>query len=224
MFSAKKHPVVPNTLGAKKKYDGADVIQQLRIDFNKKCYICGDKTNKDLRIEHFTPHLGVDTLKFDWNNLFLSCDYCNGIKSDTYNVNGKTLINSILENPEDYIGHKTSAFPMLDVSFEEKKKGVATNYTIELLQKIFNGKPNSSEAQITKREDLLKNLRMEMGDFLITLHKYLTIASGKEKEYNKAKLIDHLCDISNFLEFKRDYLITNIRNIKNLEGELGIKL
>lgn len=224
MFNAKKAPIAPKTLVAKKKYDGADVIKQLNSDFNNKCYICGDKTNKDLRVEHFIPHQGVDNLKFDWNNLFLSCDYCNGIKSDTYNVNGKTLINSVVEKPEEYLSHKTSAFPMLEVSFEAKKNGVETTNTIELLNKIFNGKKNSSEAQIIKKEDLVKNLKKEMGDFLITLHHYLTKEKGAEKEYHKVVLIDHLSDLSNFVEFKRHYIMTNLKNIKRLEQELGVKL
>ena len=61
-----------------------EVITRLKTDFNNKCYLCEEKGVKDINVEHFEPHLNDKEKKFDWNNLFWSCSYCNNIKLDTH--------------------------------------------------------------------------------------------------------------------------------------------
>lgn len=65
------------------KYDRADVVERLKIDFNNKCYICELNDLQDPQIEHLKPHYAGKYIdrKFEWNNLFWSCGHCNGIKN-----------------------------------------------------------------------------------------------------------------------------------------------
>lgn len=225
MFNATKTQPAPASLSARKQYDAADVIAQLRHDFYDKCYLCGDKINKDLRVEHFAPHLDgkYPDRKFDWNNLFLSCDHCNSIKSNSYNHNGKSIINPVTQKPEALIGHKVTGFSLPEISFEALKTSGEITNTIELLEKIFHGHDDSSDAQISKCEHLRKSLEREFGDFIISIHYYKT-KNGFEKELYKAKILDHLSDKSAFIEFKRHY-VTSEAKLKNyIRDEFGITL
>ena len=62
-------------------YTADDVVDQLEKDFNKKCYICELGKLSDINVEHLHPHHGDPELKYDWNNLFLSCPHCNSVKN-----------------------------------------------------------------------------------------------------------------------------------------------
>lgn len=88
MVYFKKTKPAPNSLKTEKlkrngKYNKDDVVKQLVEDFCGKCYICEDKSSS-LNVEHFIPHKGNNNLKFDWNNLFLSCSHCNNVKLDKF--------------------------------------------------------------------------------------------------------------------------------------------
>lgn len=209
MFNAKKSQNIPKSLSKNKKYDSEDVVDQLFIDFNSKCYLCGDKVNKDHRIEHFTPHRNEnENIKYDWNNLFLSCDYCNGIKSDSYNFDGKDIINSVNEKVEDYISHYFEEFPILEPILELKIINKNNQNTIELLNKIYFGINTSSSSQVKKREHLIKNIKDEIGKFIINIYDLINIDKNKinETKYFKSLVLDHFENDSAFLEFKKEYL------------------
>lgn len=217
MFNAKKSPNTPKSLSEKKKYDSEDVVKQLFIDFNSKCYLCGDKVNKDHRIEHFIPHKNEnEDLKYDWNNLFLSCDYCNNIKSASYNIDGKDLVNSINKKVEDYISHYFDEFPKLEPILTLKYQDNNSRNTIELLNKIYFGSKNSSASQIIKKESLIKNIKDEVGRFIIDIYNLFNSDINRVNSFNYSKSIflDHLDDSSVFIEFKREYLRKNI-DVKN---------
>ncbi|CAK0743380.1 conserved hypothetical protein [Gammaproteobacteria bacterium] len=61
-----------------------EVIEQMSLDFHRKCYLCEDSEPTGIQMEHFQLHKGDIALRFSWNNLFFSCSHCNGIKSDGY--------------------------------------------------------------------------------------------------------------------------------------------
>lgn len=214
MFNAKKSPNTPKSLSEKKKYDSEDVVKQLFIDFNSKCYLCGDKVNKDHRIEHFIPHKNEnEDLKYDWNNLFLSCDYCNNIKSASYNIDGKDIINPVSEKVEDFISHSYIVFPIAKIEIKENKSNDRTNNTIDLLTKIYLKNKYSSQSQKIKREQLLNNLIDELNNFrghISELYKYyLSDKSSHDYKFYEKEILSHLDDKSKFIEFKRQYLRTN---------------
>ena len=54
-----------------RNYNTPEVLQRLKQDFKNKCYICEQKEATNINIEHFIAHQGDDSLKYDWNNLFL---------------------------------------------------------------------------------------------------------------------------------------------------------
>ena len=65
-------------------YNTPEVNAALKEMFHGKCYICENRQIVSYQIEHLNPHRGNTELKFDWDNLFLSCAYCNNTKSDKY--------------------------------------------------------------------------------------------------------------------------------------------
>ncbi len=207
MFNVQKTKSPPASLAKQKKHDAPDVINQLASDFHGKCYLCGDKINKDLRVEHFVPHEKKPELKCDWNNLFLACDFCNGIKSDTYNKPGTEIINPLKNNPEDSISHKVTPFPIMDPKIDKKREHPYVDNTIRLLNRIFTDGITSSAAQKTKREDLVQNLKNEMKDFFNLIYDLLSDETGPNmKEVYKVQLKDHLEAGSRFIEFKREFV------------------
>lgn len=81
----RSYPAPSSLQREKKKADGSysemDVVKQLEHDFRGKCYICEIKPLMDPEVEHLIPHKGNADLKFDWDNLFLSCYHCNSVKN-----------------------------------------------------------------------------------------------------------------------------------------------
>ena len=85
------------------RYDRPDVITRLKRDFHNKCYICEMKELQDPNVEHLLPHKNgkYPERKFDWENLFWACGYCNGVKN-----NGKYdagIIDCCRLDPEKYL-------------------------------------------------------------------------------------------------------------------------
>ena len=84
MINIEKSKQVPSSLEIEKnkainsnnpksgKHNSEDVIEQLEKDFYKKCYLCETKATS-FEVEHLISHKGDFELKFDWDNLFLSC-------------------------------------------------------------------------------------------------------------------------------------------------------
>ena len=81
-------------LKASGKYNRADVIAQLRKDFNDKCYICETKDLQDPEDEHLLPHENgkYPERKFDWNNLFWACGHCNNIKNQKNTISALSIV------------------------------------------------------------------------------------------------------------------------------------
>lgn len=84
MFNVTRITEVPTCCENKTDYKSEDVLKKLNFMFHGKCYICETKNLQSPRVEHRVPHRGNVNLKFDWNNLFLSCERCNSIKSDDF--------------------------------------------------------------------------------------------------------------------------------------------
>ncbi|MDX8376651.1 MAG: hypothetical protein R8L53_01360 [Mariprofundales bacterium] len=96
-------------------YNCGYVENRINADSFSKCYICEEKYISNINIEHFIPHQGNKTLKFNWNNLLLSCCHCNNIKSNRYQ-------------------------PMLDCTNEKDQVDKAISYHITIyprVEKVF---------------------------------------------------------------------------------------
>ncbi len=227
MFNAQKSPNSPESLQNRNRHDAEDVINQLKKDFHEKCYICGSKSCANFEVEHFIPHRNQnDDLKFDWNNLFWSCGYCNGIKSTTYNNNGRDIINPVIANIEELLNHQALNFPAIDISFSKNGNDYKIDNTIELLTKIFIENNGGSPAQILKREQLIKSLRSEIAYFANAISD-LFRADENNSENLKNDLIpkikDHFIPNSNFLEFKRHFINSQPSVKSKLLGIIGLE-
>ncbi len=103
MVNLTKSQPTPKCLAAEQvKSNGSvrncsEVRERLNADFYEKCYLC-ERHDIRMEIEHFIPHNGDKTLKFDWTNLFLACGHCNNAKRTQHNLLNCT-------NPHDDVLH-----------------------------------------------------------------------------------------------------------------------
>lgn len=88
MVKVERSPDAPASLAVEKEkgtrnYRGEDVIVKLNEDFRGKCYLCEINDLQSVEVDHLKAHHnGRDRDRlFDWNNLFLCCAHCNGVKN-----------------------------------------------------------------------------------------------------------------------------------------------
>ena len=86
-----------------KNYSSSEVKKRVQEDFCSKCYICEQKNTRSVEVEHFKPHKGDSSLKYDWNNLFLACSQCNRTKGSRYhNILNCTNIEDKVDSDIEY--------------------------------------------------------------------------------------------------------------------------
>jgi uncharacterized protein (TIGR02646 family) len=117
----------PEKTTIRRKYKHKEIKRTLEEMCQKKCAYCESKLSHVAygHIEHFRPFSRFEDLCFDWENLFLSCEICNGkrYKSDKFPItnNGETIINPAEDEPSEhleflidpatklcYVGYKTA--------------------------------------------------------------------------------------------------------------------
>jgi len=178
-----------------KNYNTTDIIERLEQDFHNKCYICEEKAPKDINVEHFVAHQGDEDLKYNWNNLFLSCNHCNNIKSNDYN----NLLNctKLDDKVDTVLYYKINPFPKEKVQVRIKNSSSKAIQTKELLEKCFNGEhtPQKKLESANLRSLLLKEIRI-FQDLLFEYEEY-----NDDLSLNKIKY--HLSNKSAFTAFKR---------------------
>lgn len=173
-------------------YNGQDVQEALVADQKAKCYLCEQHITKSFEIEHLKPKAAgrFPELKYTWSNLFLSCPYCNGRKPNDYN-----LLDPLTNDIEEIIEHRINLALKLIVLTTEGVATVREDYTIRLLDRLFNGK---NKLRDIKGGLLYKDLEREIVFFLGVLNDYKTLNSAD----NKQKVIDSLLITKEFLAFK----------------------
>lgn len=132
MIKIRKSQRAPQSLTTTKKYDGEDVKRQLLSDQDSKCYLCERLLGTDFEIEHFAGREG--NLINDWNNLLLSCGYCNRKKSNNYN----NLLNPLHNNIEEKIQQRLN-ISTKKVDFYSAESSEEIESLKSLLGSIFNG-------------------------------------------------------------------------------------
>ncbi len=178
-------------------YNTPEVNAALKEMFHGKCYICENRQIVSYQIEHLNPHRGNTELKFDWDNLFLSCAHCNNTKSDKYDP----IIDCTKENVERMIAFRKEGYFGTDekLVFEMLDRRVETENTVKLLQEVYYGSTpqKKMEAKILRRM-----LRKELSEFKEYVREYKE-AEDEEKEDLKFLLQQQLKDSSPFAAFKR---------------------
>ena len=161
-------PSVLSTSRAKGRYSHAAVVQALLLVQHKKCcyceaYIADSGSGK--QVEHFRPRSQFPDLKYEWNNLFLTCADCNSAKSNQFPVSvaGEPLLldpSHPTVDPEDHIdfvvraepaaslANKSSVEPPLAKPRRNSLKGRETIRVVKL----------SAEHHVKKRGEILGKL------------------------------------------------------------------
>lgn len=181
----------------KGSYNTPEVTAALMEMFHGKCYICENRQVTSYQIEHLKPHHGNEELKYDWDNLFLSCAHCNNSKLDKFDP----IIDCSKENVEQMIAFRKEGyfgtdeklvFDMLDCKLETKN-------TVKLLQEVYYGSTPQKKMEATI---LRRMLRKELSEFKEYVREYRE-AEEEEKEDLKYLLQQQLRDGSSFAAFKR---------------------
>lgn len=90
------------------KYNHKQVKDSLKIMFSGKCAYCESHITHIGygHIEHFRPKSKFPDLCFEWDNLLLGCEICNGkeYKGDKFpeSTDGGPFINPVDENPDEF--------------------------------------------------------------------------------------------------------------------------
>jgi len=173
------------------KYDHQDVQKQLIEDQKSKCYLCERKLVTDFEIEHLRPSAKNDAdLKTSWDNLFLSCRYCNGKKLHLF----ENVMNPSHQNIEEIIQCNLAANKSVTFNSTESDDRQVQE-TLVLLNRIFNG---TGKIRVIKEEKFYEYFLSRINNFHSSLDKYV---STKTIQY-KNILIEELGIEKEFLSFK----------------------
>ena len=199
--TAKTKAAIESLAKAKKQrgnYNTEAVKAALQEIFYGKCYICEDGSDKSIETEHFMPHRGDIELKYDWNNLYLSCGHCNSIKGNRYVP--------ILDCTRVDVDLKIS-FRVLDFLSNEKEieiqaldNSIETKNTCRLLNDVYYGKNSNTarEANIKRRE-----IRKKISEFMQKVRMYIDEENPEKKQDLLMMLKIELSNRSEFTAFKR---------------------
>ncbi len=194
----------PPSLAIQKQLRGGkcteqDVINALDAVFKGKCYICEQKDLTAINVEHLISHRNDINLKFDWNNLFLSCVHCNNIKHIHYDdildcTNTAVNVDEVLKMQFDSVGNnKVTCTPLgADPSIIK---------TAELLNKVYAGETAEKKLEAG---NIKKKINEEIMSFRKTLVDfYDEHTTAPEKSIYKQNIEGKLLNSSKFASFKR---------------------
>lgn len=170
MIKIERTPMPPPSLASEKvkengNYREPDVIHQLAEDFHEKCYLCEIDELQSIEVEHLYPHGGDKALKFDWDNLFLSCAHCNSVKNQ-----GKyhgVILDCCKVDPEFVLNQQ---FLNDHVSVQPTADTKAAVMTAELLTECFEKK--NTGIRVMECQTRINALRKTMNLLYKTLEQY----------------------------------------------------
>lgn len=185
-------------------YKCGDVLQRLKDEFHNKCYICEQKRPTTINVEHFIPHNNRDKdLKFDWENLFLSCGHCNKIKGTKYtNILRCT---DEMDNVSTRLKYIFEFFPIKKVKIVVLEDIEKVKNTRNLLNAVYNGKTLIARLEA---ENLRVALCNELLDLQEKLSQYFRVSNPPEKVKLHSTIVAHLSSKSAFTAFKH-WLVKN---------------
>ena len=200
-------------------YNKPEVLDALKIVFNRKCYICENKNVTSYNIEHLRPHKNINKdLKFGWGNLFLACAHCNNIKSDNY----ENILDCTKVDVDELIAFRKIGNFSWEESIEIKalQHSNEIDETVALLQNVYNG---TTEMKKLECFAIKKELREEIAKFIDVINEYKE-SDGQDKEDAKDLIKKYLKSNSPFAAFKRWIVRDNRDNLGEFLQENGIKL
>ena len=192
MIKVFKKTTSPESLTVQKKYDSEEVKQQLIADHQGKCYLCERVLTTDFQVEHLHSQEHFPEEKYDWHNLFLSCSYCNGKKSNLFDniLNpAQEPIESLITQELDYL-NKKAAFKQVNTPASTE-----VQQTLSLLERIFNG---THKMRKIKEERFFEDFLSKMNAFQKAINNFL-MADNKQ---TRLVLQEELTINREFLGFK----------------------
>lgn len=174
MIQLQKTTTAPASLATKNKYDGEDVKALLAKDHYDKCYICERQLTTDFQVEHLHSQEHYPDEKYNWDNLFFACSYCNGKKS----ANFDGIVNPTKEAIEEKIVQKLN-YRDNKADFIRNDTSKAIEQTIILLKRIFNGK---NAIRKVKEERFFEEFLSKMNNFEKAVNDYLSAPTPETKE------------------------------------------
>lgn len=173
MIQLQKTTTAPASLATKNKYDGEDVKALLAKDHYDKCYICERQLTTDFQVEHLHSQEHYPDEKYNWDNLFFVCSYCNGKKS----ANFDGIVNPTKEAIEEKIA-QTLNYDKADFATDDTSEAI--QQTIKLLNRIFNGK--QSNLRDFNEKAFFRDFSIRMSVFEQAVNDYLSAPTLETKE------------------------------------------
>lgn len=173
MIQLQKTTTAPASLATKNKYDGEDVKALLAKDHYDKCYICERQLTTDFQVEHLHSQEHYPDEKYNWDNLFFACSYCNGKKS----ANFDGIVNPTKEAIEEKIV-QTLNYDKADFATDDTSEAI--QQTIKLLNRIFNGK--QSNLRDFNEKAFFRDFFTRMSFFEQAVYDYLSAPTPETKE------------------------------------------
>lgn len=205
MFNVERLAQAPESLN-KNKYNAQDVLDILEPMFYGKCYLCEQDELSDPEIEHFDPHMGDETKKYDWNNLYYSCGRCNSIKGTRH-----TNLLDCCDITIDVLRAIKCLLPSCpddDIHVSSHIKSPQAANTVELLDKCYNEK-NTPLRGITRvvLMDKLFELHVEFQQYRLILKKKKYTPA--EKDLAKDRLTEMIKSHYPFSVFWRWHVLSD---------------
>ena len=210
----KARAAVESLNNAKQKnsgYNTPEVNSALQEMFHGKCYICENKKHiTSFQIEHLKAHHGDLGLKYDWENLFLSCAHCNNTKLGKYEP---ILDCSHVDVDQKIAFHFQNPPQKPELKIEALDTSIATVNTCHLLNDVYYGKTPQKkvESKLIRCE-----IRRQMLDFENYIGEYLELEDGEDKKDLYCKIEKELKNASEYTAFKRWFIRDNQELCKDL--------
>ena len=178
MIQLQKTTTAPASLTNKKRDDSDDVKDLLAKDHYDKCYICERQRTTDFHIEHLHSQKNYPNERYNWDNLFFACSYCNTKKSSHFD----DIVNPTKEAIEEKIV-QTLNYNKADFTTNDTSEAI--QQTIELLNRIFNGKNRMRDF---KEERFFEEFLRKMNKFKQAINDYLFTPTPETKQVIKELL------------------------------------
>lgn len=136
-----KNPTATNKRNkgiAENKYRQDDIKSALKRMFQEKCAYCESNLSHVSygHIEHFKPKSTYPKKCFDWDNLLLGCEVCNGIQFKSVNfplaADGGPLINPSIEDPTEFLNFEYDPETGLANVLGKNDRGLTTEKVLGL--------------------------------------------------------------------------------------------
>jgi hypothetical protein len=194
-----KRPVPPKPIKKTKDYQNDPNFSALKEDCFNKCYICEYDKATTLQVEHRISRKKEISLKYEWNNLFLSCGHCNSIKLDKYD----SVLDPSECDPEEYISLSLANVPN-EVIVDVLLVDISAEDTAKLLRYVYNG--GLTAIKDAESEKLRRAL-------IECICKFIKIIENYKKEPSEGYdelIVEEISRSSAFAAFKRKIIRDDI--------------